>query len=118
MTCKQCIHNKACLYFKDEDAERCKLYADKDEYIRVGKYKKIYSTNSTRKTVGQIIYEKRKAFNLTQKKLAKKIDSCQATVASWEHGDSYPNAIFLDSMANLFGCTIDELCGRVPNKGG
>lgn len=117
MTCKQCIHNKACLYLKDEDAERCKLYADKNDYVKINR-NKIHQNVGARKTIGEIIYEKRKAFNLTQKKLAQKIDSCQATVASWEHGDSYPNALFLDSMADVFGCTIDELCGRVPNKGG
>mgnify|MGYP003313045038 CR=1 FL=1 len=35
MTCKQCLHNKVCPRLKDEDAERCQQYADKDEYVRV-----------------------------------------------------------------------------------
>lgn len=113
MTCKQCLHRPICPYYlKDEDAEKCKHFADKDEYIRVGKYKNKYSTNSTSKTVGQILWEKRKARRWSQEKLAEKIDSCQGTVASWEYGDSYPNALFLTSLADVFECSIDELCGR------
>lgn len=112
MTCKQCLHNTVCPHLKDEDAERCKQFADKDEYIKVGKYKKTFSTNSTRKTVGQIIFEKRKAKGWTKKKLAEKIDVCPGTLASWEDGRAYPNALFLPSMADVFECTIDEICGR------
>lgn len=112
MTCKQCLHNTVCPHLKDEDAERCKQFADKDEYIRVGKYKKIYSTNSTRKTIGQILYEKRKARKWTIKKLAEKIDCCPTTLSSWELDKAYPNAIFLVSLADVFECTIDEICGR------
>lgn len=112
MTCKKCIHNCVCPHLKDEDAERCKQFADKDEYIRVGKYKKTYSTNSTRKTIGQIIYEKRKAKGWTIKKLAEKIDTCPATLGSWEIGKAYPNALFLVSLAEVLECSIDEICGR------
>jgi ribosome-binding protein aMBF1 (putative translation factor) len=101
-----------CPHLTNEDAERCKQFADKGEYIKVGKYQEKYSTNSVQKTVGQILWEKRKARGWTQKKLASKIDSCQGTVASWERGDAYPNALFLTSLADVFECTIDELCGR------
>lgn len=112
MTCNICLHEGVCPHLTNEDAERCKQFADKDEYIRVGKYKKTYSTNSTRKTVGQILYEKRKARKWTIKKLAEKIDCRPTTLSSWELGKAYPNAIFLASLADVFQCTIDELCGR------
>ena len=35
MTCKECLHNKVCPHLKDTDADRCKIYADKDEYVNV-----------------------------------------------------------------------------------
>lgn len=113
MTCKKCLYKKMCAFcLTNEEAEKCKQFVDKDEYVKVGKYKNKISACSTRKTVGQIIFEKRKAKGLTQNKLAQKIDSCQGTIASWEHGDAYPNALFLSSLADAFNCTIDEICGR------
>lgn len=112
MTCNVCLHEGVCPHLTNEDAERCKQFADKDEYIKVGKHKKKISANSTRKTVGQIIFEKRKLKGWTKKKLAEKIDVCAGTLSSWEDGKAYPNAIFLSSLADVFQCTIDELCGR------
>ena len=100
-----------CPHLKDTDAERCKVYADKDEWLRVGRYKKTYSTNNPRKTIGQIIYEKRKSRKWTIKKLAEKIDCCESTLSSWEVGKAYPNALFLVSLAEVFECSIDEICG-------
>lgn len=109
MNCKQCIHNVVCPHLKDTDAEKCKVYARKDDFVRVIRRRKHIS--HTRKTIGQIIYEKRNAKKLTQSKFAEKIDSCAGTIASWERGDSYPNALFLVSMAEVFECSIDEICG-------
>lgn len=112
MTCKECIHNTVCkLYLKEEDAERCKHYSHKEEWVRVKRYKHHFKNG--RKTIGQIIYEKRKLRKLTQNKLAEKIDCCATTLASWELGKAYPNALFLVSLADAFECTIDELCGRI-----
>ena len=112
MSCNVCLHEKVCPHLTNEDAGRCKQFADRGEYVKVGKYKNKHPTNSTKKTVGQILFEKRKARGWTQNKLAEKIDSYQGTIASWEKGDTYPNALFLSSLADVFECTIDELCGR------
>jgi DNA-binding XRE family transcriptional regulator len=112
MTCNICIHEKVCPHLREEDATRCKQFADKGEYIKVGKYKKKYPANSTKKTVGQILFEKRRARGWTQNKIAEKIDVCTTTYASWEIGKAYPNALYLSSLADVFNCTIDELCGR------
>lgn len=112
MTCNICIHEKVCPHLREEDATRCKQFADKGEYVKVGKYKKKYSTTSTKKTVGQIIFEKRKINGWTKKKLAEKIDVSPSTISAWEYGNFYPNAIYLVSLADEFDCTIDELCGR------
>ena len=56
----------------NEEAKICKQFVDQNDYIKVGKYKKIFSTQSVNKTIGQIIYEKRKAKRWTQKKLAER----------------------------------------------
>jgi DNA-binding XRE family transcriptional regulator len=111
MTCKKCIHEKVCPHLRDEDAERCKQFADKDEYIIVKRNKR--NTNGTTKTIGQVLYEKRKERKLTRKSLAEKVDVCPSTITAWENGIFYPNAIYLVSLADVFECTIDELCGRV-----
>jgi transcriptional regulator with XRE-family HTH domain len=64
------------------------------------------------KTIGQIIYEKRKAKKLTKKALAEKIGVCYSTIHAWENGIFYPNALYLLDLADVFECTIDEICGR------
>ena len=113
MSCNKCLHKNVCPHLKDTDAERCQQYANEDEYIKIVGHKKQYTTNGKGKTIGQIIYEKRKTRGWTEKKLAEMIDVHPATIAYWEYGKSYPNAIFLASLADVFECTIDELCGRV-----
>lgn len=111
MNCKQCIHHKVCkLYLNPEDAQRCKTYADKGEWIRVKRYKGC-NDRSARKTIGQIIRDKREANGWTIKVLAEMIDTNRNTLSSWEEGRSLPNPLFLVSMAEVFECTIDEICG-------
>ena len=110
MNCKKCIHNMVCPHLKNEDAERCEAYADKDEWMRIKRYKGV-DAKSARKTIGQIIREKRKAKGWIREQLANKIDTNKNTIASWEHGVSFPNAIFLVSMAEAFECTVDEILG-------
>lgn len=38
MECKNCIHEKVCPHLRNEDAERCKVYADKNDYIHIKRY--------------------------------------------------------------------------------
>lgn len=64
------------------------------------------------KTIGQIIYEKRKARKWSRKSLAEKVDVSPSTITAWERGVFYPNAIYLGGLADAFECTIDEICGR------
>jgi DNA-binding XRE family transcriptional regulator len=63
------------------------------------------------KTIGQIIKEKRKSRNWSQQKLADKIDVNHSTLSTWESGRSLPNLIYCIALAEVFECTIDELCG-------
>lgn len=102
MNCQECIHRKVCkLFLNPEDAEKCIEYSSE----------KRHKGCSARKTIGQIIQDKRKEKGWIREQLAKKIDTNKNTLASWEHGKSFPNAIFLVSMAEVFECTIDEICG-------
>lgn len=68
-------------------------------------------------TIGQIICEKRKNRRWTKKRLAAEIDVCYSTITNWESNISLPNAIHCVALADAFGCTIDNLCGR-DQKGG
>ena len=51
----------------------------------------------------------RKARGLSQKELAKMVGVSQTTIASWEIGTREPNIAKLIQMAEIFGCTVDEL---------
>jgi ribosome-binding protein aMBF1 (putative translation factor) len=98
------------LYLNPEDAKRCKTYADKDEWIRAKRYKGS-DIKGVRKTIGQIIQDMRKANGWTIQELSEMIDTHRNTLSSWEEGRSLPNPLFLVSMAEVFECTIDEICG-------
>ena len=69
------------------------------------------------KTVGQIIREKRRERCWTQKKLATKIGVTAAAIGYWENDIASPNIYAVWDMADVFGCTIDELCGRKEKNG-
>lgn len=51
----------------------------------------------------------RAAKSLTQNGLAERLKINQSTVAMWETGKSMPNAALLPKIAEILGCTIDEL---------
>ena len=53
--------------------------------------------------------ELRKLRGLTQKELADRIGVTQSAVASWETRQIYPTVKKLIQMAEIFGCTVDEL---------
>ena len=64
------------------------------------------------KTIGEIIREKRKERGWTLEKLAKKLGVAFSTVATWERDEFMPNIFILCDLADMFECTLDELCGR------
>ena len=68
------------------------------------------------KTIGQIIKEKRLAKGWSTYRLGKEIGVNHVTIFSWETTKTFPNALYLVDLADVFGCTIDELCGRDPTK--
>ena len=46
---------------------------------------------------------------LTQSDLADKLDVSQPTIAMWETGEAMPRADKLPQLAQVLGCTIDQL---------
>lgn len=68
------------------------------------------------KTVGQIIKEKRLERGWTQGKLAKKVGVSKSLIGFYERDQTTPTIFVMCDMADVFGCTIDELCGRNIKK--
>lgn len=46
---------------------------------------------------------------ITQEELSKKLDVGQNTVSQWETGERMPRADKLLQLAEILGCTVDEL---------
>ena len=54
----------------------------------------------------------RKERKWTQEELAEQIGVERSAVAKWESGKSQPQAARLIALAEIFGCTVDEILGR------
>lgn len=54
----------------------------------------------------------RKAFQLTQEELAKKLNGKKSLVSNYENGYSTPDIETIIKLADIFDITIDELVGR------
>lgn len=53
---------------------------------------------------------------LSQTEAARRLGVDQSTVSCWETGKKMPRASKLAGMADLYGCTVDELFGRGRNS--
>ena len=51
----------------------------------------------------------RKKAGLTQSDVAKKLGITEASVSQWETGSTHPSTKRLFEIAQLYGCTVDEL---------
>lgn len=45
----------------------------------------------------------------TNYKIAKALGISQTTIANWKDGTSEPRTLYLNALADHFGCTVDEL---------
>lgn len=50
-----------------------------------------------------------KVKKLTQEQLARDLGVRRSTVAMWETGKAMPRAALLPKLADILGCTVDEL---------
>ena len=53
--------------------------------------------------------EYRQKNGIKQAELAEKLGVANSTVSMWETGDRKPDIIVLKKLAEIFGCTTDEL---------
>ena len=58
------------------------------------------------------VKELRVSKNLTQDELAKKMNVTRSTVAMWETGAAFPPGNKIPKLAEVLGCSIDELYGK------
>lgn len=65
-----------------------------------------------RNNVMNVLIECRKEKGLSQRELAKKIDSKETTVASWEQGKSLPSIDMLYKLAKFYGKSIGYMYGE------
>ena len=110
MECNKCVHKAVCaIYFKNDDAKKCPHYANKNEFMRI----KAFEQQGKRKTMGEIIREKRKARGWSLEKLADKVGITFQTLSRWERNEQTPRDFFaVCDLADIFECSLDELCGR------
>ena len=45
--------------------------------------------------------------NMTQEKLAERMNVSRQTVSKWENGEAYPELDKLMELSNLFSCTLE-----------
>lgn len=68
--------------------------------------------------LGENIRKFRKEVNLTQEELADKIGVTYQAVSKWENAQSAPDVSFLPMLADLFGCSIDDLFSYTSKQSG
>ena len=54
--------------------------------------------------------------NFTQEQMAKRVGVERSTVAKWETGASLPRSELLPKLADVLGCTVDELLRATDQK--
>lgn len=64
--------------------------------------------------VGRYIAAKRTALGMQQIELATRIGANNSAVSNWECEENNPGCEFFPRLADVFGCTIDELYGYIP----
>ena len=67
-------------------------------------------------SLGENIREKRLKRGWSQAQLAKRLGASSQAISKWERDTSSPSIYNVWDMADVFGCTIDELCGRKEKR--
>ncbi len=66
--------------------------------------------------IGKNIYELRTAKNFSQGDLAELLDVSRQSVSKWETDAAIPDLDKLIKMCDVFGITLDDLTGRIPQE--
>ena len=67
-------------------------------------------------TLGKRISAHRKKLGLTQDALAEQLGITAQAVSKWENDQSCPDITMLPKLAEIFGCTTDQLLGIAPKE--
>ena len=67
-------------------------------------------------SLGERIYQYRKAKGMSQDALAELLDVSRQSVSKWENGTSDPNTSNLIALAKLYGTSAEELLKNVENN--
>ena len=62
--------------------------------------------------IGEMILRKRQAAGMTQEQLASQVPCSRTIIAQYEIGLKTPSVSIVARLADVFGCTVDELIGR------
>ena len=62
--------------------------------------------------IGEMILKKRQAAGMTQEQLASQVPCSRTSIAQDEIGLKPPSVSIVARLADVFGCTVDELIGR------
>lgn len=72
----------------------------------------IYNQEINKNIIGKNIKLVRKKYQLTQKKLAKVINTSQSTISSYEKGKTLVLTVFIYNLALNFNLSVDKICDR------
>ena len=62
--------------------------------------------------IGKMILKKRQAAGMTQEQLAAQVPCSRTIIAQYEIGLKTPSVSIVARLADVFGCSVDELIGR------
>jgi len=65
---------------------------------------------------GEFIYQKRKSLGLTQEELGRKVGVTNKAVSKWEVGETLPDVMMLEPLAQVLQITVDELLTHTEKK--
>ena len=68
--------------------------------------------------ISENIVRLRKKYNFSQEEIAEKIGVTRQTIAKWENGESVPDVIHSNALAELFDITLDTLVNYENGKDG
>ena len=99
----------------------CEYFKVSMDYIlgisNINKYHNYdYKKKIDKTTIGNNIKLVRKKNKLTQKDLAKILNTSQSTISAYENGKTLVLTAFIYSLATQFNLSVDKLCGRNKNQ--
>lgn len=65
-----------------------------------------------KESLGQRLARLRKEKGLTQEEVGKHLNISAQAISKWENDLSAPDISLLNEISNLYGTTIDEICGK------